>query len=202
MASERKLVVFGGGGVGKSALTVRFIQDKFVAIYDPSIIEKYRKQEVVDGMTEILEVVDTAGQEEYAPMRRQYYQKGEGFIAVYSIADRGSLGDVEALRDDILQERGCERIPMVLVGAKCDLESQRQVTTSEGEALARNWFGKGKSIPFLEVSSKDGTNVTETFRAIVRELRKKSKPPAPQSDRVPKKRDKIHKPPKWRCAIM
>eukprot|EP01059_Diplonema_ambulator_P035431 TRINITY_DN8328_c0_g1_i1.p1 TRINITY_DN8328_c0_g1~~TRINITY_DN8328_c0_g1_i1.p1 ORF type:complete len:260 (+),score=41.33 TRINITY_DN8328_c0_g1_i1:64-843(+) len=171
MGNESKLVVFGAGGVGKSAITVKFVQGKFVELYDPSICDKYRKQEVIDGETEIIEVVDTAGQEEYKPLRAQYYQKGEGFIAVYSITDRGSMGEVEKLRDDVLEERGCSWVPMVLVANKCDLEAQRKVTTSEGEALAKNWFGENRGIPFFETSAKDAINIADTFHQIVRELR-------------------------------
>ncbi|PVU87385.1 hypothetical protein BB560_006499, partial [Smittium megazygosporum] len=62
---EYKLVVVGGGGVGKSALTIQFIQSHFVDEYDPTIEDSYRKQCVIDGETALLDVLDTAGQEEY-----------------------------------------------------------------------------------------------------------------------------------------
>ncbi|KAJ8325798.1 Ras GTPase [Batrachochytrium dendrobatidis] len=66
---EFKLVVVGGGGVGKSALTIQFIQEHFVDEYDPTIEDSYRKQTVVDGEVAMLDVLDTAGQEEYSAMR-------------------------------------------------------------------------------------------------------------------------------------
>ncbi|KAJ2545791.1 RAS1 protein, partial [Coemansia sp. RSA 1933] len=62
---EYKLVVVGGGGVGKSALTIQFIQSHFVDEYDPTIEDSYRKQCAIDGETAMLDVLDTAGQEEY-----------------------------------------------------------------------------------------------------------------------------------------
>eukprot|EP00121_Abeoforma_whisleri_P003625 Awhi_evm1s3259 len=60
-----KLVIVGGGGVGKSALTIQFIQCQFVDEYDPTIEDSYRKQSVVDGEAAHLDILDTAGQEEY-----------------------------------------------------------------------------------------------------------------------------------------
>ncbi|KAJ2412090.1 RAS1 protein, partial [Coemansia sp. RSA 2531] len=62
---EYKLVVVGGGGVGKSALTIQFIQSHFVDEYDPTIEDSYRKQCTIDNETAMLDVLDTAGQEEY-----------------------------------------------------------------------------------------------------------------------------------------
>ncbi|XP_072407649.1 ras-related protein Rap-1b isoform X2 [Chiloscyllium punctatum] len=58
---EYKLVVLGSGGVGKSALTVQFVQGIFVEKYDPTIEDSYRKQVEVDGQQCMLEILDTAG---------------------------------------------------------------------------------------------------------------------------------------------
>ena len=64
--TEYKLVVVGAGGVGKSALTIQLIQNHFVDEYDPTIEDSYRKQVVIDGETCLLDILDTAGQEEGA----------------------------------------------------------------------------------------------------------------------------------------
>jgi GTPase KRas protein len=69
MLEEMKLVVCGGGGVGKSALTVQFIQSVFIEDYDPTIEDSYRKHAKVDDKTCFLEILDTAGQEEYRALR-------------------------------------------------------------------------------------------------------------------------------------
>eukprot|EP00754_Rhynchopus_humris_P003531 Rhum_TRINITY_DN11855_c1_g1::Rhum_TRINITY_DN11855_c1_g1_i2::g.47552::m.47552/K07836/RAP1B; Ras-related protein Rap-1B len=172
MTNDYRLVVFGAGGVGKSAISVKFVQDTFVSTYDPSIYDVYKKQEYVDGEATMLEIVDTAGQEQYESMRAQYYKEGQGFIAVYSVADRTSFQEVEKLRNDVLGERNCDRAPMVLVGNKCDLH-ERKVSTAEGQALAANWFEDGKGpVPFYETSAKEGTNITETFHQVVREIQR------------------------------
>merc|ERR1712137_1153044 len=70
--TEYKLVIVGGGGVGKSALTIQLIQNHFIDEYDPTIEDSYRKQVTIDDETCLLDILDTAGQEEYSAMRDQY----------------------------------------------------------------------------------------------------------------------------------
>ena len=114
-----KLVVLGDGGVGKTALTIqvgletRSLKEEkkkknaternsitngkqlclnhFVETYDPTIEDSYRKQVVIDQQSCMLEVLDTAGQEEYTALRDQWIRDGEGFVLVYSITSRSSL---------------------------------------------------------------------------------------------------------------
>ncbi|MED6273461.1 hypothetical protein CHARACLAT_006611 [Characodon lateralis] len=96
--TEYKLVVVGAGGVGKSALTIQLIQNHFVDEYDPTIEDSYRKQVVIDGETCLLDILDTAGQEEYSAMRDQYMRTGEGFLCVFAINNYKSFEDVHLYR--------------------------------------------------------------------------------------------------------
>ena len=91
---EYKIVVLGSGGVGKSALTVQFVQGIFVEKYDPTIEDSYRKQVVIDGETCLLDILDTAGQEEYSAMRDQYMRTGEGFLIVFAVNNAKSFEDI------------------------------------------------------------------------------------------------------------
>uniref|UniRef100_A0A2H6N306 Small monomeric GTPase n=1 Tax=Micrurus carvalhoi TaxID=3147026 RepID=A0A2H6N306_9SAUR len=97
--TEYKLVVVGAGGVGKSALTIQLIQNHFVDEYDPTIEDSYRKQVVIDGETCLLDILDTAGQEEYSAMRDQYMRTGEGFLCVFAINNTKSFEDVHHYRE-------------------------------------------------------------------------------------------------------
>uniref|UniRef100_A0A8C2ISX3 HRas proto-oncogene, GTPase n=1 Tax=Cyprinus carpio TaxID=7962 RepID=A0A8C2ISX3_CYPCA len=96
--TEYKLVVVGAGGVGKSALTIQLIQNHFVDEYDPTIEDSYRKQVVIDGETCLLDILDTAGQEEYSAMRDQYMRTGEGFLCVFAINNTKSFEDIHQYR--------------------------------------------------------------------------------------------------------
>jgi GTPase KRas protein len=167
--TEYKLVIVGGGGVGKSALTIQLIQNHFIDEYDPTIEDSYRKQVTIDDETCLLDILDTAGQEEYSAMRDQYMRTGQGFILVYAITSRSSFDEISSFRDQILRVKDKDKVPMVLVGNKCDLESERQVTSNEGNDLAKSF-----SCPFLETSAKTRINVEESFFSLVREIRKES----------------------------
>ena len=62
---EHKVIVVGAGGAGKSALTQMFMYGNFVEEYDPTTADSYRKIIEVDGEKCQLDILDTAGQEEY-----------------------------------------------------------------------------------------------------------------------------------------
>jgi GTPase KRas protein len=165
--SEYKLVVVGGGGVGKSALTTQFVTNHFVEMYDPTIEDQYRKQVAIDGETCLLDILDTAGQEEYSAMRDSYMRSGQAFILAFSITSRASFDEISCFREQILRVKEADNVPMVLVGTKSDLEEQRQITTREGQDLSVSW-----NVPFFEVSSYTRMNVDECFFEAVRCVRK------------------------------
>uniref|UniRef100_A0A8C9V382 small monomeric GTPase n=1 Tax=Scleropages formosus TaxID=113540 RepID=A0A8C9V382_SCLFO len=162
--TEYKLVVVGAGGVGKSALTIQLIQNHFVDEYDPTIEDSYRKQVVIDGETCLLDILDTAGQEEYSAMRDQYMRTGEGFLCVFAINNTKSFEDIHQYREQIKRVKDSDDVPMVLVGNKCDLPA-RTVDTRQAQELARSY-----GIPYIETSAKtrqpadQGDEILEPFR--------------------------------------
>jgi small GTP-binding protein len=93
--STRKIVVMGEGGVGKSCLTIQFVNKIFVARYEPTLEDTYRKQVEVDGLFEVVEILDTAGTEQFLAMRDMYIKNGEGFVLVYSITARSTFLAIE-----------------------------------------------------------------------------------------------------------
>eukprot|EP01129_Flabellula_baltica_P005043 TRINITY_DN17_c0_g2_i1.p1 TRINITY_DN17_c0_g2~~TRINITY_DN17_c0_g2_i1.p1 ORF type:complete len:199 (+),score=47.20 TRINITY_DN17_c0_g2_i1:39-599(+) len=165
--TEYKLVIVGGGGVGKSALTIQLIQSHFVDEYDPTIEDSYRKQVVVDDETCLLDILDTAGQEEYSAMRDQYMRTGQGFILTYAITSRSSFDEINTFKEQITRVKDKDNVPMVLVGNKCDLAEERQVPTTEAQDMAKAW-----GIPCFETSAKARINVEEAFFELVRVIRR------------------------------
>ncbi|KAF7339961.1 Ras protein [Mycena venus] len=159
------VAVLGDGGVGKTALAVQFTLNCFVETYDPTIEDAYRKQFVVDNRMCFVEVIDTAGQEEYATLRDQWVREGQGFILVYSIASRSTFDRLEVFRQSVRRAKRGDPI-LMLVGNKADKTYEREVSKEEGAALARQ-FG----CEFIETSAKTALNVERVFTSLVRALR-------------------------------
>lgn len=119
--NKYKIVVVGGGGVGKSAITIQFIQSYFVTDYDPTIEDSYTKQCVIDDEVARLDILDTAGQEEFSAMREQYMRSGEGFLLVFSLTERQSFEEVYKFHKQVLRVKDRDEFPMLIVGNKADM---------------------------------------------------------------------------------
>lgn len=79
-----------------------------------------------------MDVLDTAGQEEYSAMREQYMRTGEGFLLVYSITSRQSFEEIMTFQQQILRVKDKDYFPIIVVGNKCDLEKERAVSEEGG----------------------------------------------------------------------
>jgi len=123
-----KVIMLGGGGVGKSALTLQFMYDEFVEDYEPTKADAFRKTIPLNGEDVQIDILDTAGQEEYAAIRDNYIRSGEGFLCVFSLIESESLEDIIELREQIMRVKGeSPNVPIILVGNKADLDHARQV---------------------------------------------------------------------------
>lgn len=169
LISDYKIVVLGAGGVGKSSVTVQFVQGVYVESYDPTIEDSYRKQIEVDGRACDLEILDTAGVAQFTAMRELYIKSGKGFLLVYSVTDANSLKELLALREQVLRIKDSDSVPMVLIGNKCDLDDDRVVSIDDGISVSHEWG----LVPFYETSAMYKTNVDEAFVDVVRQIMRK-----------------------------
>ncbi|XP_023150059.1 ras-related protein ralB-B-like [Amphiprion ocellaris] len=163
-----KVIMVGSGGVGKSALTLQFMYDEFVEDYEPTKADSYRKKVVLDGEDVQIDILDTAGQEDYAAIRDNYFRSGEGFLLVFSITEHESFSATSEFREQILRVKEEEVIPLLVVGNKSDLEERRQVSAEEAAAKASEW-----NVQYVETSAKTRANVDKVFFDLMREVRKK-----------------------------
>jgi len=190
-----KLVLVGSGGVGKSCLTIQFIAQRFVDEYDPTLEDSYRKQTGVDGEEFILDIYDTAGQEDFSAVRDQYMRTGDGFLCVYSITYAQSFQDVSKLHAHILRVKDVDYVPFVLVGNKCDLTEFREVPKADGEALS-----KRLGCSFMETSAKERINVEQSFHELVRLVRKHKVNASPGSSSTSRNEEEERK--KKNCIVL
>ncbi|XP_077870302.1 ras-related and estrogen-regulated growth inhibitor-like [Saccoglossus kowalevskii] len=165
-----KMVVLGASGVGKSALTVRYLTRRFIGEYHPTLENTYRSKTTIDDEEFSMEILDTAGLENNI-FRDGHTSWGEAFMFVYSITDRSSFEQVKQIWTDLKSQKSPQIVAALLVGNKNDLKHYRQVPTNDGDKLAE-FMG----CQFYEVSALDGQQiplVAELFRNLVRELRNK-----------------------------
>ncbi|CAF1382344.1 unnamed protein product [Rotaria magnacalcarata] len=187
-----KLVVVGDGGVGKSALTIQFFQKMFVEDYDPTIEDSYIQHVEVDRQVCVLDVLDTAGQEEFSALREQYMRKGDGFLIVYSVIDPNSCKNIRQFYNQILRVKDRKFYPMVLVANKIDLVHLRRISEEEGRELAAEL-----KIPYIETSAKvPPKNVDVAFHELVRVIRQQMQTQNPIKRKRKKRRNTN------RCSLM
>lgn len=134
-----KITVLGKGTVGKSSLTYKYINYSNQKDYDPTIEDKYSTVVTMNGMNCEVEILDTAGQDDYQSLINYWINFGEGFILVYSINDKESFKSLDEKREIILKLKKNNNVPMVIVGNKSDLENERKISREEGQSLAKKW---------------------------------------------------------------
>ena len=164
--TDYRFAVYGCHRVGKSVLTIQFVYNHFLEVYDQDIEDGYRKAVIVDGEQIYIHVLDCVLGEDYTSMREMWLRKNDGILLIYDITNRESFEQLDSFCDEIqkLQQAADKKeLSIVICGNKCDLEDQRQVTTEEGKKFA-DLYG----YPFYETSAKTNINVNEAFFALVR----------------------------------
>lgn len=164
---QRKIAVMGYRSVGKSSLSIQFIEGQFVDSYDPTIENTFTKTVRVNSQDYEIRLMDTAGLDEYSLFPSQYSIDVHGYVLVYSITSLKSFDVVKSIYDKLLDITGKLQVPVVLVGNKTDLHLERQVSLSDGKKLAEEW-----NAIFLETSAKENLSVSDVFHLLLTEIEK------------------------------
>ncbi|KAG7910867.1 hypothetical protein KL906_001247 [Ogataea polymorpha] len=176
MSKERKIALVGARAVGKSSLAAQFAEEPFNDHYFPTIENQLKKEVKYKGIDYSLEIMDTAGQDEFSTLHNKLLIGVHGYMLVYSINSRQSFDMLAVVRDKILDGLGISSVedgpPIVIVGNKSDLDFQRQVTEAELKQLARS-FGH---VPCFECSAKNNYNVQEAFNAVIDQIEDSEEP--------------------------
>ncbi|KAE8633358.1 hypothetical protein XENTR_v10001860 [Xenopus tropicalis] len=195
-SNDYRVVVFGAGGVGKSSLVLRFVKGTFRESYIPTIEDTYRQVISCDKSICTLQITDTTGSHQFPAMQRLSISKGHAFILVYSITSRQSLEELKPIYEQICQIKGdVESIPIMLVGNKSDESQNRELDSSEGEAMAKKW-----KCAFMETSAKMNHNVKELFQELLN--LEKRRTVSLQIDGKKSKQQKRKEKLKGKCVVM
>lgn len=164
-AKHRKIAIMGYRSVGKSCLTIQYVDNLFVDSYDPSIENIFTKRAKIRGQEYCLKLVDTAGQDEYSIFPSLYAIDIHGYCLVYSIDSQKSFEVVRIIYEKLSELTSKVHIPIVLVGNKMDLSKERVVPYEEGKKLA-NYM----KAAFMEVSAKQNSLVDEMFQNLIAQI--------------------------------
>ena len=160
-----KIMVLGESKVGKTSLIKRYTKDQFGGVYLTTVGMDFQDKIIeIEDKKVRLQVWDTAGQERFRNVTKSYFQSSHGLLVVYDITDRESFEKINFWMENI-KNNAPENAKKILVGNKCDLANERQVSYEEGEKKASNY-----NIKFFESSAKEGTNVKEFFFYLANEI--------------------------------
>lgn len=163
-----KVVLLGDGGVGKSCLMNRFVNNQFDADSFHTIgVEFLNKDIVVDGEVYTLQIWDTAGQERFRSLRTPFYRGSDICILTYSLDEKTSFTNLNMWKKEFLyyaDVKDQSSFPFMVVGNKVDIQPEkREVTLEEGQ----QWSMHNNNAPFVETSAKNATNVEDAFHVAV-----------------------------------
>ena len=149
-------------------MTVQYVDGHFVDSYYPTIENTFSKVIRYKNQDFAVEIIDTAGQDEYTILNNKHFIGIHGYMIVYSVASKQSFEMCRIIRDKILNHLGTEGVPIMIVGNKSDLRpEQRQVQLADGKKLAEE-LGCG----FVEASARYNENVSKAFEGTIVEIEK------------------------------
>ena len=163
----------GAAAVGKTCIVNRFLHDRFITDYNSTLEDMHREEYEADGVCLTLDILDTAGAYPFPAMRNLAIDTAHAFVLVYSISDRSSFEVVRDLQLQIIQRKGKEHVPIVLVGNKIDMEvnieSGRRTRTAFQEIAERtaimDW-----NLRYIETSAKEDINIIGIFKELLTQL--------------------------------
>ncbi|NXA99040.1 RAB44 protein, partial [Cnemophilus loriae] len=156
----------GDSHVGKTSFLYRLHTNIFDTYLIATVGLDYQiKNLVVDDKRFALRLWDSAGQERYHSMTKQFFRKADGVVLMYDITSEYSFSNVRYWLSCI-QEAAEDGVPVLLLGNKTDCAAQRQVPTKEGECLAKEY-----QLMFYECSAASGHNILESMVSFVRLLK-------------------------------
>ena len=161
-----KILLLGNIFVGKSSILIKYSDDYFPENYIATVGLDYRLKhfDLPNGQKGKIQIWDTAGQDRFKSITKNYYNNSNGIILVYSVIDKKSFDDISNWIDEI-KEQTKDDIIIFLVGNKIDLNEKRVISIKEGEKLAENYH-----INYYETSAKTGKGIDKIFNDLIKQI--------------------------------
>eukprot|EP01080_Neovahlkampfia_damariscottae_P004031 gene4031-7320_t len=179
-----KITLLGGGGVGKSCVTIQFLSKTFDNDCYSTVENTYTTKITIDDEEYTIIIVDTAGQDEFKPLMDTWIRDSDCYLFCYDTTQYSSLNDVKEIILKAQRHKECDVcvpglpfIPSVLIGCKCDMVDKKKVKTEVGKEFADQYLFTEyeadekilqKDKYFLETSAKDNINIDDAFSNVVK----------------------------------
>ena len=159
-----KILLLGDSSVGKTCFLMRYTDNTFQEIHMSTIGLDYKLKNVQldDGKMVKIQIWDTAGQDRFRSITRNYYKGANGIVLIFDVTNKKSYENVKNWVKQIKEEVS-SRVTIILVANKIDDVNHRIVTKEEGEKIANEC-----GLMFFECSAKSGVNIDSTFNELVK----------------------------------
>ena len=160
------IMTLGNSSVGKTCYILRYTEKTFEEVYLTTLGIDYKTKiiKLPNNQKYRIDYYDTAGQERYRSISLNAIKDTQGVILMYDITNKKSFDAITKWMKDIIEAKG-QDFPIVLLGNKCDMEQERQVTKDEGEQLAQKY-----NLSFFETSNKTGKNIEEAGLELINKI--------------------------------
>ena len=178
-----KILILGDSSVGKTCFLTRYADNTFQELHMSTIGIDYKLKNIQmeNGRTVKLQIWDTAGQDRFRSITKNYYKGANGIIVIYSVTDKKTFNNVKNWVNQIKSEVD-ERVTIILVANKIDDEENREVSKEEGEEIASKL-----GLSFFECSAKSGVNINYTFNELVKTIVEISGKMSPKGEKLQQK---------------
>ena len=158
-----KVLLLGNSDVGKSSLLLRFVDSVWNDAFVPTIGVDFKVKTLdIKNQKVKMQIWDTAGQERFRTVVSTYFRGAHGILLLYDVTNKDSFKNLESWLIEI-EKNAKEKVLKILIGNKCDLTEDREISEEEGKAFAlRN------GMEFMETSAKMNTNVSEAFETLAK----------------------------------
>ena len=183
MSYDKKcqLLIIGDSTVGKTSILSRYTNGTFNSNYLATVgLDNFSKDEIIDNKTIRIKIWDTAGQERYKSLTKGFFRNAQGIVIVYDVTNQETFDNliywINSIKNHMESE--IDKIPVIVIGNKIDLE-EREVKFEDAQL-----FCKDKNYPYFETSAKNGTNIDEAMRSLVKEIINKNNKGEKDNDNI------------------
>ena len=156
-----KVLLLGNSDVGKSSMLLRFVDSVWNDAFTPTIGVDFKVKTLeINNKRVKMQIWDPAGQERFRTVVSTYFRGAHGILLLYDVTNKDSFKNLENWLIEI-EKNSNQKVLKILIGNKCDLTEDREITTEEGQTFANR-----NGMEFMETSAKMNTNVSEAFTTL------------------------------------